>query len=43
VKPDAAVMKDIRSTLSQVANAARSLRKLADTLERDPSALIRGK
>lgn len=43
VKPEAAVMKDVRSTLSQVANAARSLRKLADTLERDPSALIRGK
>lgn len=43
VKPESAVMKDVRSALSQVANAARSLRKLADTLERDPSALIRGK
>lgn len=43
VQPDAALMKDLRATLKQFASAARSVRELADTLERDPSALIRGK
>lgn len=43
VRPDAAVMRDVRNALNQVASAARSIRELANTLERDPSALIRGK
>ncbi|MEP6679025.1 MAG: mammalian cell entry protein, partial [Betaproteobacteria bacterium] len=41
--PDAPVQQDLRNTLQEFARAARSLRLLADQLERAPSSLIRGK
>lgn len=40
---DAAVPQDLRDTLQEVGRAARSVRVLADYLERHPEALIRGK
>ena len=40
---DAPVQQDLREALQEVARAARALRVLADYLERNPSALIRGK
>ncbi|MFV0421589.1 MlaD family protein [Oleidesulfovibrio sp.] len=41
--PDAALVRDLRDTLRELAGAARSLRVWADYLERHPEALIRGK
>ena len=41
--PDSALSADLRSSLAEVSRAARSLRVLADFLERHPEALIRGK
>lgn len=40
---DAPVQQDLREALQEVTRAARSLRVLADYLERNPSALLRGK
>jgi paraquat-inducible protein B len=41
--PDAPVQFELRDALQEVARAARGVRVLADYLERNPSALIRGK
>ena len=43
VEPDSALTADLSNTLQEVTRAARSLRVLADYLERHPEALIRGK
>jgi paraquat-inducible protein B len=43
VASDAPLMVDLASTLQEFRDAARSVRLLADTLERDPSALVRGR
>jgi paraquat-inducible protein B len=40
---DAPVMVQLRRSLEEVAGAARSVRSLAEYLERNPSALVRGK
>lgn len=42
-QPDSATIKDLRRALVEFAGASRSVRKLADELERKPSMLIRGK
>lgn len=41
--PGAPVPAQLEQTLREVAQAARSLRLLADSLERDPSQLVRGR
>jgi paraquat-inducible protein B len=41
--PDSPLQLDARSALQEVSQAARALRVLADYLERNPSALLRGK
>jgi paraquat-inducible protein B len=41
--PDAPAQQELRSALQDFARAARSLRVLADQLERQPSSVIRGK
>jgi paraquat-inducible protein B len=41
--PDAAVQEELRKTLQEFTRAARSVRVLADELERQPSSVIRGK
>ena len=41
--PNSTQMQQLGSTLQEVSRAARSLRILADYLERHPEALIRGK
>lgn len=41
--PDAPALQDLRSAMQEVTRAARSLRVLMDYLDRNPSALIRGK
>jgi len=41
--PDSSQVQQLDSTLQEVSRAARSLRVLADYLERHPEALIRGK
>ena len=43
VGPGAPAQVDLRNAMQEVARAARSLRVLADYLERHPDALIRGK
>ncbi len=43
LSPDAPAQQELRSALQEFTRAARSLRVLMDYLERDPSALIRGK
>jgi paraquat-inducible protein B len=40
---DAPLQTDLRETLRELARAAESLRGLADYLERNPEALIRGR
>jgi len=40
---DAPMQQDLRNALREVARAAQSLRTLADTLEREPEALLRGR
>lgn len=40
---DAPLQQDLRASLQEVARAAQALRHLADTLERHPEALLRGK
>jgi paraquat-inducible protein B len=41
--PDAPAQQELRNALREFARAARSLRVLADQLERQPSSVIRGK
>jgi paraquat-inducible protein B len=43
IGPNSAQLQQVDSTLQEVSRAARSLRVLADYLERHPSALLRGK
>lgn len=43
IGPDAPVVQELQVTLGELSEAARSLRILADYLERHPEALIRGK
>ena len=40
---DSAITQEINTSLRELADAARSLRILADYLERHPEALLRGK
>ena len=40
---DSELMYSLQDALSEVANAARSVRNLADTLEQQPEAILRGK
>ena len=40
---DSPLQQDLRSTLRETSRAAQSLRSLADTLDREPEALIRGR
>jgi paraquat-inducible protein B len=40
---DAPLQGDLRGTLREVSRAARSMRELADYLERHPESLLRGK
>jgi len=41
--PDAPAQHELRDALQEVARAARSIRELADYLERNPESLLRGK
>lgn len=41
--PDSQSMTDLRKTLNELSSAARALRNLADSLERHPETLIKGK
>lgn len=41
--PDAPLQQDLRLMMEQVDRAARSLRNLSDTLQRNPQSLLRGK
>ncbi|HEY6418110.1 MAG TPA: hypothetical protein VIX59_03820 [Candidatus Binataceae bacterium] len=43
VEPNSVQSQQIGNTLQEVSRAARSLRVLADYLERHPEALLRGK
>jgi paraquat-inducible protein B len=43
IQPNSVQLQEIDSTLQEVSRMARSFRVLADYLERNPSALIRGK
>jgi paraquat-inducible protein B len=43
IGPDAQTQRELRDALKEFARAARSIRVLADYLERNPEALIRGK
>ncbi len=43
VGPDAPAQQELRNALQEVANASRALRVLADSLERHPESLIRGR
>jgi paraquat-inducible protein B len=43
VEPNSVQAQELDSTLQEVSRAARSLRVLADYLERHPEALVRGK
>lgn len=43
VGPDGAISGQLSATLSEMQDAARSIRLLADSLERNPSSLIRGR
>jgi paraquat-inducible protein B len=41
--PDSVVLNDLSQTLRELEEAARSIRGLADSLQRNPEALLRGK
>ena len=41
--PDAPAQHELRDALQEIARAARSIRELADYLERNPETLLRGK
>lgn len=43
VGPDSVQAQELDSTLQEVTRAARSVRVLADYLERHPESLVRGK
>jgi paraquat-inducible protein B len=43
VGKDSATKADLENTLQELASAARSLRLLADYLEKHPDAIIKGK
>jgi paraquat-inducible protein B len=43
VGPDAPAQQELRNALQEVTQAARALRVLADSLERHPESLIRGR
>ncbi len=43
VRPDAPIMTELNTALRELTGAARSLRVMADYLERHPEALLRGK
>jgi len=43
VAPDAAVQRELASTLQEVTRAARALRTLADSIERHPESLVYGR
>lgn len=43
VGPDSDLALQLRTTLAEVALAATAVRRLADVLERDPSAIVRGR
>jgi paraquat-inducible protein B len=43
VSPDSALYGELKRTLTELADAARSIRVMADYLERHPDALIKGK
>jgi paraquat-inducible protein B len=43
VGPDAPAQQELRTALQEVTQAARALRVLADSLERHPESLIRGR
>lgn len=43
LKADSPLQQELRETLGETARAARALRSLTDTLDRQPEALIRGK
>jgi len=43
VAPDTGLYNDLKRALTEVSSAARSIRDMADYLERHPDALIRGK
>jgi len=40
---DAPLQQDMRASLQELSRAAQALRHLADTLDRHPEALLRGK
>jgi len=41
--PDAPAQQELRDALQEIARSARAIRLLADTLERNPESLLRGK
>ena len=43
VASDAPLQQDLRASLQELGRAAQALRHLADTLDRHPEALLRGK
>jgi paraquat-inducible protein B len=43
VGPDAPAQQQLRDTLQEVTRAARAIRLLADSIERHPESLIRGR
>jgi paraquat-inducible protein B len=43
LSPDAPLQHDMRETMKELSRAAQSLRGLAEYLDRNPEALIRGK
>ncbi len=43
ISPDSRLLYDLSTALEELAHAARAIRALADTLERQPDALLRGK
>jgi paraquat-inducible protein B len=43
VSPDSALYEELKRSLTELADAARSIRVMADYLERHPDALIKGK
>lgn len=43
IASDAPLQQDLRASLQELGRAAQALRHLADTLDRHPEALLRGK
>jgi paraquat-inducible protein B len=42
-RSDSVMLNDLEHTLKAIEEAARSIRTLADSLQRNPEALLRGK